>query len=206
MKLTTSRLDRPNSLPTMRSRLMLATRDLHDRTERRLNIGGIGTLEAYQGLLMRLLGFYQPMEDALQRIDWGCSSIAISDRLKCTWLKEDLQHLGLAPHSIAQLDMCCDLPSIVSLYEGLGALYVLEGATLGGQVVLRALAPHLKITPMDGGRFYASYGNRVSLMWHSYLDILEKASEQPDLADDIEAGAVQTFRAFDRWFDREHRT
>ena len=42
-----------------------------------------------------------------------------------------------------------------------GCLYVMEGATLGGQVIGRHVRQTLGVTPETGGRFHAAYGDRT---------------------------------------------
>jgi heme oxygenase len=51
-------------------------------------------------------------------------------------LLDDLQALGCTP-SLERLPMCAQLPVIDSSAACLGVLYVLEGATLGGQILRR---------------------------------------------------------------------
>ena len=53
--------------------------------------------------------------------------------------------------------------------EGLGALYVIEGATLGGQVITRYIQSALKIDATNGGRFFAAYGDRTGLLWRDFV-------------------------------------
>ena len=98
---------------------------------------------------------------------------------------------------------CPDVPRLETVARGLGALYVIEGSTLGGQIILRALQPHLGISSDNGGRFYASYGTQISAMWRSYISALENAGRSLRLANDIELGALETFDAFERWFSSQ---
>ncbi|MBS0276544.1 MAG: biliverdin-producing heme oxygenase, partial [Proteobacteria bacterium] len=156
----------------------------------------IWTAEDYRELLETLWGIYTPVEDALMKIDWRDSGIDILKRRKKDWLEADLTYLGIAPASLR--DSHADLPELDTRATGLGALYVLEGATLGGQIILRHLQPVLGISATCGGRFYASYGAQTSAMWRSYLAVLEKEGARPQMADAIEHGAVETFRAFER--------
>jgi heme oxygenase (biliverdin-IX-beta and delta-forming) len=55
----------------------------------------------------------------------------------------------------------------------LGVAYVIEGATLGGAVVLRAVAP-LGVSPDRGGAFLMSYGRDRATMWQSFLATLSR--------------------------------
>ncbi len=57
-------------------------------------------------------------------------------------------------------------PSLGGVAAGLGALYVVEGATLGGRVIARHLARSLALGPADGAAFFAGYGDRTGAMWN----------------------------------------
>jgi heme oxygenase len=139
-------------------------------------------------------------------LDWQGTVIVPAERRKCAWLEADLLYLGIDPGSVAGLQTCLNLPAVGNVNDGLGVLYVLEGSTLGGQVILRALRAALNISPMAGGQFFASHDKATGAMWRSYLDTLEDVGAAPDAADAIESAALATFAAFDRWFDEGHRT
>jgi heme oxygenase len=187
----------------VRFRLQRATQDLHRSVERHFALTGrIWTEDTYRALLQRLWGIYSPLERALTRLDWQDSGIVMRDRCKLFWLNADLSHLGMDQTAIARLEICRDLPQIEGPAVGLGALYVLEGATLGGQVILRTLQPQLGISPQAGGQFFASYGRDIGEKWRDYLASLEQFGERPQTADVIERAALDTFAAFDRWLSR----
>ena len=48
-----------------------------------------------------------------------------------------------------------DLPDLQGVQEALGCLYVVEGSTLGGQVIARHLRQTLGVDPRCGGSFFA---------------------------------------------------
>jgi heme oxygenase len=185
---------------SVRTALRVATQNLHADVERHLNLGRPHwTASSYLRVLERFWGFYFPLETLLTAIDWEHSGIAFSARRKISWLEQDLAYLGKEPDSIRRLDTCCELPSLDNLAAGMGALYVIEGATLGGQLILRTLRPQLGLSPASGGRFFASYGGDVGAMWRSYLSALETQGRVPQAAETITRSAVETFAAFERW-------
>ena len=186
---------------SVRFRLQRATQDLHRSVECHFALAGrVWTEDAYRRLLQRLWGIYAPLEQALTPLDWQDTGIVMRDRRKLFWLNADLAHLGMDQKAIAQLEICGDLPCVDGPAAGLGALYVLEGSTLGGQVILRTLQPQLGISPQAGGQFFASYGRDIGEKWRDYLAALEQFGERPEAADTIECAALDTFAAFDRWF------
>jgi heme oxygenase len=195
----------PRSRATLRSRLQQATRIPHQKLERHFALDRRWTRQDYRALLEKLWGMTLPLEESLTRIDWQGSGIVMQDRRKRAWLEADLADMGMTASAITALETCHDMPLPENLASGLGALYVLEGATLGGQVILRALQPQLGISSHAGGRFFASYGKAVGAMWRGYLAALERIGEAPAVADAIEGAALQTFCACERWFARPGR-
>ena len=102
--------------------------------------------------------------------------------------------------TVAGLDVCDALPRLDNMAAGLGALDVLEGATLGGQVLLCNIGPQIGLSHDAGGRSFASYGSEVGTMWCGYLAVLEGQAGTPDAETAITRSAVETFSAFERWF------
>jgi heme oxygenase len=197
----------PTSPSSVRARLQQSTQALHRRVERHFALNNRPwTALIYCTLLKKLWGIYVPLERRLAQINWQDSGISIRERRKTSWLKSDLTYFGMTATSIAELDQCQDLPDLDTVAAGLGALYVLEGATLGGQLILKTLQPQLGISSEAGGRFFSSYGKSIGLKWRDYLAALERLGAAPHVADAIEHSAILTFAAFDRWFAESETT
>jgi heme oxygenase len=184
----------------MRTRLKHATQALHHSVERHLDLDRSDwTIDEYGALLARMWGLYAPLEQALDKIDWQDTGISFEERRKLAWIESDLTQLSVDRGFSQNLEMCLDLPGLDCIAAGLGALYVIEGSTLGGQVIIRRLQRMLGISPVAGGRFFASYGDNIGTMWREYIEALERFSGVTDAKRAIERGAVETFDAFDRW-------
>lgn len=189
----------------MRFRLRRITQSLHARVERHLDLeDSLQTLDEYRKLLELLWGFHSPLERLLREIDWKKNAVAIADRCKTTWLETDLNHIGENAAYLSSLRKCEDLPRLDDVASGLGALYVVEGSTLGGQVILRTLKTRFGLSPDTGGRFFWGYGSRTSVMWQRYLAVLEEFTNSAQTAEIVEKSAIETFEAFDRWFNKFH--
>jgi heme oxygenase len=90
--------------------------------------------------------------------------------------------------------------------EALGAFYVLEGATLGGQILLRHLTRHFEGAAVGGFAFFRAYGEQVGPMWKAFGEVLTGASVRAASGDfDSRAvrGAMDTFDAFQAWLLQE---
>lgn len=184
------------------SRLKEATRPQHSALEDRVDVGRrAGTIEGYKGLLARFHGFYAPVEAALAAIPgWEAAGIDLSERMKTSLIRQDLTALGLSDADIAALPRCEDIPAWESLAGAFGTLYVLEGATLGGQVIRRQVEQSLGIDRERGCAFFGSYGDRVGPMWKSFGEALTNYATTGDRQEDAIRAATSTFEKFDRWF------
>ena len=165
--------------------LRRGTRDAHDRLETGLDVlHRCADRPTYAALLADLRSVYAPLEQALDRCP--ATGTALPDwpqRRKTAWLDADLAALGLA----APLDAA--VPDVVSVEDVVGAAYVMEGATLGGALVLRSL------DPAWSARFFASYGPRRGAMWRSFRRRVEDLPAVDEGA--AVAAAQRTFAAFE---------
>ena len=81
----------------------------------------------------------------------------------------------------------------------MGCLYVLEGASLGGQVITRLVQDRLGIGPEDGGAFFYGYGNGTAARWESFRAYLEAYAEEHERQKAIIGAARATFKALGAW-------
>lgn len=179
---------------TFRLQLRAETDKPHKSLEAILTATGLtGHRDDYATLLESLLRIYRPLEVALAKLDWTPLGLNVVERSKMQWLAADLAALGRDPHMVKDWPT---IPLLDTTFRGLGALYVVEGASLGGQVISRWLREHLGIGPSTGGRFFSSYGDDVSRMWRSYLEVLEAAAADAPDAELVTSAALETFQAF----------
>ncbi|WP_259015212.1 biliverdin-producing heme oxygenase [Emticicia fluvialis] len=77
----------------------------------------------------------------------------------------------------------------------LGCMYVMEGSTLGGRIILKHIEKHLGLLPSGGASFFEGYGAETGQLWKSFLTTLQTYSLQNDADAAIVAGATDTFRS-----------
>lgn len=172
------------------------THEQHSALEK-LN-GLPATLPDYRALLESFYGFVAPWEDRVaERLP--ASDPIRAGRAKTPWLIADLIHFGYSADAIAQLPRCSDLPAVSSREQILGAAYVLEGSTLGGQFISRHLAQMLGLSAGTGDRYFRSYGAQVGPMWQAFRQELLRCSS-PTNDPVIVASAQDTFAKLHRWF------
>ncbi|MBK7865061.1 MAG: biliverdin-producing heme oxygenase [Archangiaceae bacterium] len=173
-------------------RLKLETRPLHDEIERVTGLMSPDlTLDGYRDYLARMYGFHVPLEVALSSVKGWPPGFHLADRLKSGLLADDLTALGVDPQ---RLPVCFDLPQVNTQARGLGALYVTEGATLGGQIIDRHLEQQLPGCPRT---YLRAYGSRTGEMWRG----MGVAIEQSVDAERTIETARDTFRLLTRWLD-----
>jgi heme oxygenase len=178
------------------------TAPLHERVERAVNLPArLVSADAYAALLARFLGFYAPLERRLAEVP-GLEMVGLNlaERAKAPLLGEDLLALGFSPDAVSALPTCPGLPSVSTPAQALGSLYVVEGATLGGQYVRREVAKRYGFAPGSGCSFFASYGERVGAMWKEFCGVLSAyADAHPGAEAPIVSAAAETFIRFEEW-------
>ena len=151
---------------------------------------------SYGNLLLRFLEIYSVLETRLAALEELPQWLPdISERWKLHALKSDLALLDVP----AEVWAVGDCPDIQTVAAGFGCLYVLEGSTLGGQMITREVSERLGLGPENGCQFFSSYGSRVGQMWKIFGQSLESfCSTNPAGRDEITAVAEATFSYFSR--------
>lgn len=179
----------------MLERLRLATREAHRSIERATGLGPAPGGAAYARYLARQYGFLAPLEPLL---DAHLAALGLdpAPRRKAGHLARDLAALGLDPGALPR---CGALPALEPAASALGCLYVLEGQTLGGRVLLRALRQGSAGAP---SAFLDAYGDATGARWQELVRALEaRGRAAPEDVPHAVAGAVDTFERMQRWLE-----
>ena len=187
--------------------LKRGTQDLHLRVEQAVNIESVcGGLHTYRALLTRLLGYYEPLEHRLSGFDWEQAGLDFPARRKSAWLRQDLACLGVSEAAQANLPRCTELPRPSSMAAALGAMYVLEGATLGGQVILRMIDKNLQLSAPRGAGFHAGYGPHNGSMWLSFKAAATSQLDSSARVEEAVHTARETFMTYETWLSAAAHT
>ena len=178
--------------------LKAATAEIHARTERLLpSLAALATRAGYVRCLVLLHEFHAGWEPAI----WSTAGVKESGFDRRTRAK-----LPLIAHDLECLDVvhgdrlsAVPQPILADCATALGALYVLEGATLGGQVIERHAARDVGITPDEGGSYFHGYGARTGDMWRAFGDTLSAWVDRNGQAPSIVQGSVDCFLALESW-------
>jgi heme oxygenase len=179
--------------------LKLKTRSAHQAVEATLmrRIKAIRTVDDYTRLLQIFYGLYAPLERAIDAQIADHPRVDLSARRKASWILRDYTFFNGSD----EIDVCEGLPEIGSFHQALGAMYVLEGSTLGGSFISRMIVQQLKVAPDGGFSFFQGYGDETNSMWKGFLRWLEMpfTEEQQQL---IISSAENTFVTFKKWIDQ----
>lgn len=193
--------------PEVMKRLAEATRDEHQHIEANPLLASLmqvaKPLDHYHRTLVGFYGFYRPLEERLLRETTLADHPDLGFRLhKHHLIAQDLYNLGMTPEQCEQLPQCQDVPQSYPWYAALGVLYVMEGATLGGQIIRRHLLTHLEPQWHPALRFYDCYQEQVGVRWRQFQLLMATS-----LADDVHGQHLQqvidaarnTFEQLDTW-------
>jgi heme oxygenase len=109
----------------------------------------------------------------------------------------DLKWFGVvASHERRTLPGIGDLPSL------LGAMYVIEGSSLGGQIIARHVETALMLRPGHGNSFFRGHGSQTGPLWKEFCEMMETRVPN-DQADAVIASAKRMFATFRLWMQEK---
>jgi len=182
-------------------RLKNLTQPAHQQLEANLYaqrmVAGTISQADYAAYLQRLWPIHVTVEAEYQRWpDWAAYGFDITSRQRAPLLAQDLAYLAYP----LPADSHFPLSPGHDFAEMLAYLYVLEGSTLGGQVLLRKIKPVLGLTPQQGGAYFYSYGPQVGSQWQAVQQFLtDYVTQKPTAETVIINQANQFFEMIDQW-------
>ena len=186
--------------PAILARLRQETKPFHDAVEQNpFNLAlAAGTVTAADTaeFLAKMYGFLEPYEAQLHAHAATFSPAwQLYYRYRAHLILEDLARLGHA----AAPPLYPALPPLTSRAQLLGAMYVLEGSTLGGQVIAR----QLDRAGIGAHAFFTGRAERTGPLWKAFCQLLTEAAETGhDDPSVIVASAVHTFQALSAWLNQ----
>jgi heme oxygenase len=174
--------------------LRLETRPAHDQLEQntfnqQLTAGTVTEADT-QHFLAKMYGFLAPYEARLRAANLGPEWEA-DTRQRAHLILEDLQLPA------AQLPICPAMPPLATWPQLLGAMYVVEGSTLGGQVISRQLAK--QNIPLRS--YFSGYGERTGPLWKVFCQLLDQEATPENQADIVQSASL-TFQKLDAWLNQ----
>lgn len=155
-------------------------------------ITGATTPHRYTQLLQKLYGFYHPLEESIQGF---AKELQLPYSFKkSSLLLQDLYVLGFPP-SVA---FAKQLPQLHNKYDALGALYVLEGAALGGRLIARMLSAHAGL-PKAAFSFFEGRGAETGPHWTRFTQLMNQQTQTESQMAQVCTAATTTFELHTEW-------
>ncbi|UOQ73161.1 biliverdin-producing heme oxygenase [Hymenobacter cellulosilyticus] len=180
--------------PAILEQLRTETRPYHDALEQnkfnQMLQQGTVTEAVTRRFLAKLYGFLVPYEARLRQLELG-PEWQVEQRLRAHLIPQDL---GVAA---AELPLCLAMPELGTRAQLLGAMYVLEGSTLGGQVLARQLAK----AGIESRTYFMGNGDQTGPLWKSFCQLLAEAATEDNQAQ-IVASAASTFQTLHAWIEK----
>jgi heme oxygenase len=175
-------------------RLRRETSEDHQAVERLIPLmhQGLNAGE-YVHCLKRLYGVVAAWEEqaALTAPEWLRKALAARERRNM--LDSDLACFGHIPSEARSM-----LPPIDNLGSLVGAMYVMEGSTLGGQLIARHVERCLGLNAGFGDAYFLGHGNQTGHMWKEFCLLLETKIPESD-TEFVVQGAKAMFATFGTW-------
>lgn len=168
------------------------TKTLHDKVEEKLQSQKIMdksyTLQDYHRLLKSNYHFLLEFEDAVfAHISAETTEqIHARERKKLPVIEKDLAAFqDLQSFSNKNI-------SIKNEAEALGILYVMEGSTLGGNIIAKNLAKNPSFKDISYN-YFGFYGEKTGFFWKNFKEVLEQKAENADAQDFLD-GANRAYQ------------
>lgn len=174
--------------------LRQATAALHREVENQVDL--VSTSLTLPRYLRILQVFHTVFSSAEQELDARCPTHFLQlwqGRFRAHRIVDDLTAFGCALDP--RLDAVERRPRLGSDGEWLGALYVLEGSTLGGQAISRHLEKHFGWRDGRGYSFFLGHAEQTGAKWRAVCQALE---EHLQMNNQIMNGAHLTFDQMNR--------
>ena len=157
----------------------------------------------YRDLLARLYGFYEAIESVLFTDLPVFAQPVLSHRRKSRLIAKDLEALNVKRAEIDRLPLCFKLPPLNNYAARMGVFYVLEGATLGGELIRRRLLERFGVEIAPALNFYGCYGEKAGSEWRAFRDFMTDHFDGCQQSiDDAVSSANITFDCLGDWLEQ----
>ncbi|WP_421943648.1 biliverdin-producing heme oxygenase [Pedobacter sp.] len=152
------------------------------------------SVDDYKKLLTINYIIHQKLENKLANMldNEIAEQLQMKNRLKLESLEKDLSYWEIDALSLPALNFELFVPEKNNA-EVLGALYVLEGATLGGNVIKKHILANNNFTGKEEGlNYYGVYGDELGANWKTFVFVLNNTVKEADYEKTVNS-ANETF-------------
>jgi len=140
------------------------------------------SIDQYKKLLTINYIIHQKLENILANmLDADVAAeLEMNSRLKLSALEKDLNYWNIDSLTLPGLNFELFVPQ-KNTGEVLGALYVLEGATLGGNVIKKHILANPNFKDHESGlNYYGVYGEELGAKWKKFVSVLNERVVEAD--------------------------
>jgi heme oxygenase len=167
----------------------------HQQTEKQLilRMKAMRAKEDYVSLLQMFYSYFGGLEQQINDYVGEQNLPDYNQRRKTKAIAADIVALGGVVPALADSE---ELPQIDNLLKAFGALYVIEGSTLGGKIIAGMMRQHFTFEGNEGLSFFSGYGDDTNAKWNAFKMELNAIAKTPAEEAEITEGANQTFEKF----------
>ena len=173
------------------------TKPMHEKLDAALVpfITNIQSTDDYIKLLVAFYGFFKPV---YSRIDTHLQTSFLPDYHTRRKPVDILKNLEALHYHQPVKNICVQLPLIVNNATAFGALYVMEGSTLGGLMIKKMIAGQTRLSD-EQLSFFTGYGKKTREHWNVFVASLNEAANNESEEQAVITSAAETFTCFKDW-------
>lgn len=177
--------------------LKLETKGVHSDAEKLIikKLTMINSVDDYIKFLKLYFGFFNPLEILTRKY--------ISEEVL-----KDISERGNTNKIIDDIETCAgdntilsapSLPEVTNVLQAFGVMYVMEGSTLGGQIIAKMLRDKDIKIPNNGLSFFEGYKENTMTMWRSFTACVDENFQTDEEINPIVLSAKNTFTKMKEW-------
>ena len=171
------------------AQLRIATGNLHQKLDESLDaINRLAAIDSRRDMICGYLAFHTSADAAIAPWLADLPGLDYAARRRSPALRQAFAAMNVStepPHH--------PFPTLANRAQAYGALYVVEGSTLGGRLIRKAIAD--RGCDMIGLDFLDPYGAATGERWRTFLALLETGAK--DQAAEAVRGAIAAFEMAD---------
>lgn len=150
----------------------------------------------YAEFLKFFYAYFNAVEEAIKPYITDAVLPDYKERRNSGYIKADIEALGESTDQLPEVEA----PTITTVQEALGALYVLEGSIMGGSIIVKMLE---KLGITRGLSFFSGYGAETPQKWSIFVTVLNAHAKNEGEENLAIKAANNTFSLFGGTFERE---
>jgi heme oxygenase len=147
----------------------------------------------YVGCLLQMYGMVSAWEERSHEVAPRWMQSELAARRRKGMLEHDLMWFG-----VTNSDLRPVLPEMKDLPSFLGAMYVMEGSVLGGQLIARQLQKTLHLSEGKGNAYFRGHGDQTGPMWREFCEVLKMKVADGE-TESVVLSAKAMFSAYGSW-------